>query len=242
MADRRMISRKIIESAKFLKMPTTAQNLYCHLIVNADDDGIVESYPVMCIVRAEEEDLRILESKNFIKILNEDHVTYICDWAEQNHIRPDRKTDSIYQNLLKEKMPQAPILEKKQRSDLKKHHKTEEDDGPSMDGPRTAEVSTDKESSDKSSAAKYILGRETLTQDQYDKLAAEFGRTSVDSVIGRIQEHPYYGCLNIPIISQWCREDQSKARKPSYRNAFNNFEQHQYTDAEFAELEIILNQ
>ena len=47
MGDRRMISRKIVDSARFLKMPATSQNLYFHLIVNADDDGVVEAYRVI---------------------------------------------------------------------------------------------------------------------------------------------------------------------------------------------------
>ena len=44
MGDRRMISRTVVDSARFLKMPATSQNLYFHLVVNADDDGIVEAY------------------------------------------------------------------------------------------------------------------------------------------------------------------------------------------------------
>ena len=47
MGDRRMISRTVVDSARFLKMPATSQNLYFHLVVNADDDGIVEAYKVM---------------------------------------------------------------------------------------------------------------------------------------------------------------------------------------------------
>ena len=34
LGERRMVSRKIVESAKFLKMPATSQNLYFHLLVN----------------------------------------------------------------------------------------------------------------------------------------------------------------------------------------------------------------
>lgn len=48
MAERRMFSARITESTRFLKMPATSQNLYFHLGLNADDDGVVEAYPVMC--------------------------------------------------------------------------------------------------------------------------------------------------------------------------------------------------
>lgn len=51
-----MVSRKIVESARFLKMPATSQNLYFHLVVNADDDGIVEAYSVLALTKANEDD------------------------------------------------------------------------------------------------------------------------------------------------------------------------------------------
>ncbi len=38
MAERRMFSRSVVESARFLKMPVSSQNLYFHLVMNADDD------------------------------------------------------------------------------------------------------------------------------------------------------------------------------------------------------------
>lgn len=92
MAERRMLSKKIVESAKLLKMPSTSQNLYFHLIMNADDDGVVEAYSVMNLVKANEDDLRVLIGKDYVKVLNEDLVTYIIDWQEQNRLRADRKT------------------------------------------------------------------------------------------------------------------------------------------------------
>ena len=52
MAERRMFSRSVVESARFLKMPVSSQNLYFHLVMNADDDGIVEAYSVINLIRA----------------------------------------------------------------------------------------------------------------------------------------------------------------------------------------------
>lgn len=113
MAERRMFSKSIVESARFLKMPVSSQLLYFHLGMNADDDGIVEAYTVINLVRVQEDDLRVLYSKGFVNILNEDLVTYITDWRQQNKIRPDRKKDSIYANLLMEVEPDIVLLEKK---------------------------------------------------------------------------------------------------------------------------------
>ena len=47
MANRRMFSARITESTKFLKMSATSQNLYFHLCMHADDDGIVEAFQIM---------------------------------------------------------------------------------------------------------------------------------------------------------------------------------------------------
>jgi len=135
--DRRMISKRICESAKFLKMPATSQNLYFHLMLNADDDGVVEAYPVMAVCKANEDDLKVLVGRQFVYVLNEDYVTYIEDWREINSIRPDRKVDSRYQSLLLSVRPELELLEKKQRSDVKKRIQKS---GPSMDrisGPST---------------------------------------------------------------------------------------------------------
>ena len=46
MAERRMFSKKIVQSARFLKMPMTSQCLYFHLGMQADDDGVVEAEAV----------------------------------------------------------------------------------------------------------------------------------------------------------------------------------------------------
>lgn len=101
MSDRRMFSKRIISTAKFLQMPLSTQALYFHLGLNADDDGIVEAFPVLRMTNVAEDDLRILATKGYVKILNnQDLITYITNWNENNHIRADRKKPSIYKDLL----------------------------------------------------------------------------------------------------------------------------------------------
>nr|DAJ71423.1 MAG TPA: hypothetical protein [Caudoviricetes sp.] len=72
MAKRRMFSFRVTESTRFLKMPATSQNLYFHLGMHADDDGVVEAYPVMRLTRATEDDLKILISKGFASMITDD--------------------------------------------------------------------------------------------------------------------------------------------------------------------------
>ena len=113
MSNRRMLSNKIIDSARFIKMPISSQCLYFHLIAKGDDDGIVEAFNVMKMVGATEDDLKVLVAKGFVVVLNEDLVSYITDWKEHNLIRADRKVDSIYKDLLLQIVPEADLLEAK---------------------------------------------------------------------------------------------------------------------------------
>ena len=119
MAERRMFSKRIIESARFLRMPASSRLLYFDLGMRADDDGVVEAYTVIRATGATEDDFKILVAKNFLKVLNEDMVSYITDWSENNRIRPDRKVDSIYKGLLIQVLPDVELVEKRERADYK---------------------------------------------------------------------------------------------------------------------------
>ena len=110
MANRRMFSKDVVESSRFLKMPMTAQCLYFHLGINADDDGIVEAYNVMNMIRANIDDLNVLQGRDYVKILNSDYVTYIIHWPVQNQIRADRRRPSIYRDLLLSVFPDIKLF------------------------------------------------------------------------------------------------------------------------------------
>lgn len=120
MAERRMFSKRIISSARFIQMPPSTQALYFHLGLNADDDGVVEAFTVMRLIGASEDELRILSSKGLVTVLNNELVTYLNDWRENNKIRPDRKVNSIYKDLLIKMVPDAELVEQKPRADTGK--------------------------------------------------------------------------------------------------------------------------
>lgn len=117
MATRRMFSNRIIDSAKFLKMPSSSRLLYYDLGMKADDDGVVEAFNVLKSTGATEDDLRVLISKGFVQVLNDDLVTYITDWRENNKLRADRKIDSIYKDLVLQVLPTEQLLPAKTRAD-----------------------------------------------------------------------------------------------------------------------------
>lgn len=100
MAERRMFAKSVINSARFLMMPASSRLLYYDLGMSADDDGVVEAFSVLRLTGAVEDDLRVLCSKGYITILNDELVSFINDWKRNNLIRSDRYQPSIYKNLL----------------------------------------------------------------------------------------------------------------------------------------------
>lgn len=120
MAQRRMFSNRVANSAKFLQMPAESQLLYFHMILRADDDGIVESYPIIKLLGAAPDSFRVLQARGFVRELNEDQVVVIIDWLEHNVIRADRKIDSIYKHLLPADIK---TIEAKARTDVEDNSK-----------------------------------------------------------------------------------------------------------------------
>lgn len=112
-----MFSQRITNSARFLKMSHSAQNLYFHFGLRADDDGVVEAFPIMQMLGSAEDDFKILVAKGFVVPLNDDLVAFITDWNEHNLIRADRKVNSIYKDLLLRIVPEAELVEPKPRAD-----------------------------------------------------------------------------------------------------------------------------
>ena len=91
-----MFSKKITTSDAFLEMPDSAQNLYFHLSMDADDDGFVGSpKSIMRLVRAKEDDMKLLVAKSFI-IPFDSGIIVIKHWRINNLIRNDRYKPTTY--------------------------------------------------------------------------------------------------------------------------------------------------
>lgn len=102
MGNRRMISKTVTQTHRFLRLTLEAQALYFHLIQNCDDDGVVEAFPIIRMIGASEDNLGLLVIKQFVKPLNEEMVYFVVDFHEQNTVRKDRYTPSIYKDLLEQ--------------------------------------------------------------------------------------------------------------------------------------------
>lgn len=93
----RMFTNTIIDSDIFLDMPLTAQALYFHLGMRADDEGFVSSpQKIIRAVSCTKDDLRILIAKGFV-ICFDNGIIVITHWNMHNTIRKDRKKDTYFQ-------------------------------------------------------------------------------------------------------------------------------------------------
>lgn len=101
MAEKRMFTKKITESDAFLDMPLSAQCLYFHLNMCADDDGFVNApKKIQRLIGAKDDDLKILIMKSFLLVF-EHGVVVIKHWRMHNTIRQDRYHPTDYQEEFK---------------------------------------------------------------------------------------------------------------------------------------------
>lgn len=96
MAERRMFAKTIIDSDAFLDMPLSAQALYFHLSMRADDEGFVNNpKKIQRMVGASDDDCKLLVLKRFI-LTFESGVIVIKHWKIHNYIRNDRFKETVY--------------------------------------------------------------------------------------------------------------------------------------------------
>ncbi len=96
MANRRMFSLDVVDTDSFLDMPLTAQTLYFHLGMRADDDGFIGNPKrIQRMIGCNDDDLRLLLAKGFI-IPFESGVCVIRHWKVHNYIRTDRYKETVY--------------------------------------------------------------------------------------------------------------------------------------------------
>lgn len=96
MAERRMISQKIINMDSYTEMPNDSKFLYMILVVNADDDGFVGNPRGLCDMNHIPVDcMRLLAFKKFI-IPFECGCVVIRHWHHHNKIAKNRYKPTIY--------------------------------------------------------------------------------------------------------------------------------------------------
>lgn len=91
-----MFTQKITDADPFTDMPSSAQALYFHLNLAADDDGFCNKIKIcMQKAKAGDDDLRLLIAKSFI-IPFESGIVVIKHWRMHNLLRKDRYHETDY--------------------------------------------------------------------------------------------------------------------------------------------------
>ena len=98
MATKRMFSPDVVESDLFLDMSHSAQLLYFHLSMNADNEGFVNNpKTIIRIIGVDKEYLNELINSNFV-IPFDSGVMVITHWKQNNNLDEKRMKKTIFVN------------------------------------------------------------------------------------------------------------------------------------------------
>ena len=159
MAERRMFTKKITNSDAFIDMPLSAQALYFHLNMEADDDGFNSSpKKVQRMIRASDDDLKLLIAKRFI-IVFETGVVVIKHWRMHNLLRKDRYNPTQYQ----EEMTRLML----------KDNGSYTENLPVLDSVATTWQPNDNQMATQDSIGKDSIGKLSIEKDREDKKSKE---------------------------------------------------------------------
>lgn len=101
MADRRMLTRKVTDDDRFTELSASAQALYLHLSMSADDDGFCNQVAVsMFKAHASVQDLQALLERRYLYQFDTG-VIVIKHWRMANALRKDRYTPTTFREEFK---------------------------------------------------------------------------------------------------------------------------------------------
>ena len=96
MAKKRMFNLGVLETDAFMDLPLSAQALYFHLNLRADDDGFIGNPKrITQNIGASDNDLQELINKKFI-LAFDNGVVAIKHWRMHNAIKKDRYTQTNF--------------------------------------------------------------------------------------------------------------------------------------------------
>ena len=100
MAEKRMFTKKVTDDDNFMSLSSSAQALYLHLSMSADDDGFCNQVNLsMFKAHASVQDLEALLTKRYVYQF-ENGVIVIKHWRMANALRKDRYTPTAFQEEL----------------------------------------------------------------------------------------------------------------------------------------------
>lgn len=251
MGDRRMLTKLVTDADEFIGLSASAQALYMHLTLSADDDGFTRQLNAsMFKAHASVEDVKALLNNRFI-IQFDSGVIVIKHWRMANALRKDRYKPTQYQDELSK----LTIKENGAYTEKQK-------DGCQMvaswlpNGCQMVAVSKDKLSKDKLiedtrapvEAVPLNDGTEWLpTLTEYEEYKRLYASVNVANEFKKIRTW----CLSNPakrktkngikrFVNAWLAREQDKPKRtdvlPSYMDTPPNEEQKQYTAEELERL------
>lgn len=202
MAQRRMFTMQIVDSDAFLDMPLSAQALYFHLNMRADDDGFINNpRKIQRMINASDDDFRLLITKRFVLVF-ESGVIVIKHWRMHNYIGKNRYHPTQYQ----QELAQLGIKDNGAYTeagnmlpeDVSPGFDERRNNGETMENKCPAEVSIGKDSLGKVSLGKKkapapkkkygAFGWVKLTEAEYDRLTADLGAEELARCIQYVDE------------------------------------------------------
>lgn len=96
MANRRMFSKDVVEADAFIDLPLSAQALYLHLGMAADDEGFVSGpRSIQRMIGASDDDAALLVRKGYV-IPFPSGVVVITHWRQNNYLQKDRAKPTLF--------------------------------------------------------------------------------------------------------------------------------------------------
>lgn len=224
-----MFSMKIVDSDPFKEMPLSAQALYFHLAMNADDEGFLNNAKsVQRSIMASDDDMKLLIVKSFI-IRFDSGVIVIKHWKMHNTIQPSRLKPTQYieeRKLLEVKENKSYTLNLGHVSPLPTDCQQNDSKCQQNDAEIRLEEIRLEECSVVESEPTQPAPTITPSSATYKSLIKQYGKEFVDERIERAKM--YKGTDNLDTVAKWCAEDIKKQKTKHKQNTFNSFPQRPY--------------
>lgn len=232
-----MFAKTIIDSDAFLDMPVTAQLLYFHLAMRADDDGFVNKpKTIMRMTGCKDDDINLLFLKKFL-IPFENGIVVIKHWKIHNYIRNDRYKETKYKeekatlsldenNSYTVGIPTVThLVDEMDTQDRLGKVRLDKDSINNNIMPVSNETSTTPK---RKNPPKHKYGefqKVRLTDEELQKLNDEYGESLTDEIITYfdryIEEKHYKSQSHYLAIKRWvfdAVQEKKMKKKPTYSN------------------------
>lgn len=221
MAEKRMFSRKVIESDAFMSLSQSAQNLYFHLSMNADDDGFVDNASgIMAQTKTGQKDIDALIENGFLLHVSK-FVYVVVHWFINNNIQKDRfhptlykkekdlleRTGNIWQMISGTPMYTESSMDTENRLDQNRKEKDREGK---------------KEIKNKYGEYQNVF----LTDEEYRKLHEEYpdADARIEELSGAISQYGYKYKSHYATIRNWARRKAEQPQQKTFSEIADSYE------------------